>query len=323
MKIADLIASYRADPASSYHALRYRTRQHYDSLLRVIDADLGERDVTEIRTRDLKLIHQTWSLRGVAMAHALVSMLRTLCSFGMVLMEDNDCVNLSTKMSAMRFPMAKPRKSRLTYEQVVAIRAEARRQERYSIALAQAFQFEGTLRQRDVIGEWIPECEPGESDVHDNGFKWLRGLRWSEIDDKLILRHVTSKRNKEVEINLNLAPMVMAELRFEFLIPASAPRIRAGGPVIVSEETGLPYSGHEFRRLWRLVARAAGVPDDTFNMDSRSGAITEAFMSGANPEAVRKSATHSALSTTSRYSRGDADEIAEVMRLRVASRSAV
>ena len=35
----------------------------------------------------------------------------------------------------------------------------------YSIALAQALQFELLLSQKDVIGEWVPVTEPGKSDV--------------------------------------------------------------------------------------------------------------------------------------------------------------
>lgn len=34
-----------------------------------------------------------------------------------------------------------------------------------------------------------------------------------EIDDKLILRHVTSKTSKRVVVNLKLAPMVLEDLR--------------------------------------------------------------------------------------------------------------
>ena len=43
------------------------------------------------------------------------------------------------------------------------------------------------LRQKDVIGEWVPRSEPGPSDIwNSDGEKWLRGLRWQEIDGNLI-----------------------------------------------------------------------------------------------------------------------------------------
>jgi hypothetical protein len=321
MIISDLITSYRTDAASAYHKLRYATRTHYDGLLRRIEADLGSKEIGEIKTRDLILTHQAWTLRGVPMSHALIGMLRTLCSYGNVILEDDACVRLSVRLSAMRFPMAKPRSSRIVAAQVVAIRDKARSLGLYSIAQAQAFQFDCMFRQRDVIGEYIPVTEPGESDVIDNGYKWLRGIRWDAIDANMTLRHTTSKRQKDVEIDLTLAPMVMAELKFDYLI-MERHRLPASGPVIVSEATGLPYDAWEFRRLWRYVARSVGVPDETFNMDSRAGAISEATDAGASLELVRHAATHSDVSTTARYSRGSTDKIAEVMKLRAEKRTA-
>jgi hypothetical protein len=326
MTISDLIASYRTEKASSYHALRFRTREHYDSLLRRIEADLGANEIGAIRTMGLIETHQAWTLRGVAMAHALVGMLRTLCSYGTVMLEDDDCAKLSVRMSAMRFKMAPPRTSRLMADQVVAIRDMARSMGLHSVSTCQAFQFDCMFRQRDVLGEWVPACEPGESEVHDGGFKWLRGITWQEIDNDLVLRHVTSKRQKLIELNLTLAPMVMQELRAEFFIvePASrATRLPLRGPVVVSEETGKPYAAHEFRRLWRYIARRCGVPDTTFNMDSRAGAISEASDAGISLELIRHAATHSDVATTARYSRGSSEKTEQVQRLRLAHRGGV
>jgi len=44
----------------------------------------------------------------------------------------------------------------LSEEQADAIRVEAHKQNRASIALAQAFQFDTALSQKDVVGEWVP-----------------------------------------------------------------------------------------------------------------------------------------------------------------------
>jgi hypothetical protein len=42
------------------------------------------------------------------------------------------------------------------------------------------------------------------------------------------------------------------------------------GPIIVSETSGLPWRGVEFRRKWwRALARAVGIPDDVKNRNSR------------------------------------------------------
>jgi hypothetical protein len=314
MKISDLIESYRTDEASNYGRLRFRTRGHYDSLCRRLSADLGDKKIAEIKARDLIVVHQAWTASGIAMAHGLVGMLRTLCSYGAAVLENDACTALSGKMHVMRFQMAKPRTMRITAPQVVAIRRTAHAMGLHSIARAQAFQFDCMFRQRDVIGEWIPVNEPGDSDTLWHGQKWLRGIRWEEITENRVLTHTTSKRLKEVEIDLKLAGMVMAEL--------GAVEWPTNGPVIVSEATERPYTAHEYRRLWRSVARAAGVPDSVFSMDTRAGAISEATDAGASLELVRHAATHSDVATTARYSRGATEKIAEVQRLRTAYREA-
>lgn len=57
--------------------------------------------------------------------------------------------------------------------------------------------------------------------------------------------------------------------------------------------------------------------------NTRAGAISEATDAGASLELVRHAATHSDVATTARYSRGSAEKIAEVMRLRAEHRKAV
>ena len=116
MRISDLIASYRTDEASAYRKLRYRTRQNYNGLLRHLDRDLGHHEVADIRTKIITLQYQMWRGRGEFMSHALVSMLRTLLSFGGTYLEDYECLKLSQRMSGMRFAMGKPRSSRITAE---------------------------------------------------------------------------------------------------------------------------------------------------------------------------------------------------------------
>jgi hypothetical protein len=86
-----------------------------------------------------------------------------------------------------------------------------------SIGLAQALQFELLLVQKDVIGEWVPVGEPGKSDAVVGNQKWLRGLRWSDIDENLILRHKVGSGGREIEVDLRTAPMVLEMLK---VIPA-------------------------------------------------------------------------------------------------------
>lgn len=339
--IASLIACYRTDPDSHYGKLRYATRLHYDGLCRRIEADCtvpvgivlpGTDDdlgfpvtaysslpIEGIRSRMLLRWHEYWSGGGkkITVAHSLIGMLRTLMTFGATILEDAECKRVKDLLSDMRFPMSKPRKETITADQVIAIRRQAHAMGWHSIALAQAFQFEIMLRQKDVIGEWLPFDEPGVSGVVDQFFgKWLRGLRFEEIDDDLILRHVTSKRGKVIEVDLKLSPMVCEELaHFKGAMPSA-------GPVIVYERTDLPYLAHQYRRTWRLIARMCDVPDTAFNMDSRASGITEATDAGANIEHVRHAATHSNIQTTQGYSRNSTGKIANVQRIRSEHRNA-
>lgn len=312
-----LIASYQTDGDSTYRKLRYRTRLNYDNLCKRIDREHGMEAVADIKARNVLRWHEEWSKDGhITHAHSLITMLRTLISFGATILEDKDCERLMAVMHRMRFRGPGVRKSVLLAEHVVAIRTKAHELGMHSIALAQAIQFELMLRQKDVIGEWVPFEELGASDVKDTalGMKWLRGLRWSEINENLILRHTTSKRNKELVVDLRNAAMVMEELN-------RLPSRRSSGPVIVNEITELPWQGLHFRRAWRKVADACGIPKDVWNMDSRAGAISEGRKAGASLESLRHAATHSDIATTQGYDRDEGETTAEVLKLRVAKRT--
>jgi hypothetical protein len=314
-----LVLAYESDPDSPYRTLRYRTKLNYSNLCRRLVTDHGDELVADIKARTVLRWHEEWSAGGhVAMGHSMIGMLRSLLSFGVTFLEDEECGRLSAALHKVRFRMAEPRKAAITAAQVVALRAKAHEMGKPSIALAQALQFELLLRQRDVIGEWVPNNEEGTSDVLWGSEKWIRGLRWSEIDQNLILRHTTSKRGKDIEVDLRLAPMVMEELHHLHHFGDNPKMV---GPMIVAEANGLPYTAVEFRRQWRKVADAAGIPRSVFNMDSRAGGITEATDAGAELEHVRHAATHSNISMTERYSRGSVEKIAGVMRRRAEHRN--
>jgi hypothetical protein len=318
--LRSLMRAYKTDPDSQYRKIRYNSRVHYDALMSLIDTEHGDKLLPDLKGRTFSRLHEDWTKDGkIAIAHAKIGMLRTLFSFGATLLEDDDCGRLSGILSKMRFEMPRPRTERLTADQAVAIRAKAHEMGRPSIALAQAFQFELMLRQKDVIGEWVPLREAGISDVQADGLKWLRGIRWEEIDQNQVLRHVTSKRQKLIEISLRNAPMVLEELAYEDLRHLG--KTPTSGPIVVSEWDNLPWTGPEFRRWWRMVADAAGIPKSVRNMDSRAGAISEATDAGADLEHVRHAATHSNISMTQRYSRGAEDKIETVQLARMKHRN--
>ena len=324
--IASLINCYQTDPDSTYHKKRYAVRKNHDIILRRVAAQHGTEMLADIKGRTLLTLHKQWSNNGekIAIAHAFIGQLRTLFGFGFTMLEDKECERLCSVMRLMRFPMSKPRTERLTADQVIAHRAAAHERHWNTMALAQALQFEFILRQKDVIGEWVPVSEPGISAVVGPKGKWLMGLRWEEIDEHMILRHNTSKRGKDIEVDLRLAPMVMEELSLHVQTPieqitrASLP---ASGPLIICEVTGYPYTTAEFRRKWRIVANDAGLPKEVRSMDSRAGGISEADDAGANLEHVREAATHSDVAMTRRYSRAAAKRVAGVSKTRVEHRN--
>jgi hypothetical protein len=324
-RLASLVNQYKSDKVSTYHSARFVSRKYYDVLCRRLSDSFGDHMIREIRARDIKRWHMELCVNEddpskpkIAMASSVIGMLRTVVGYGATMLEDedhqDDCARLSAVLHKLRFPMAPPRVERLTAEHVVAIRNLAHQRGQHSIALAQAFQFEVMLRQKDVIGEWVPISEPGVSAVTYGNNKWIRGLRWEEIDDNLILRHTTSKRLKDIEVDLKNAPMVMEELSRLSSRPAS-------GPIVVAEHNGLPYFQGMFRHKWRPLADAAGIPKSVRNMDSRAGAISEATDAGADLEHVRHAATHSDISMTQRYSRNSVEKVANVQHKRASHRN--
>lgn len=326
MTLGGLIEVYQTDRISTYHQLRYNTRKNAASILKRIVAAHGGVELKAIKRRDLAEWYMDWANGGkVSMAHAFIAQIRTLCGFGASMLEDEECERISLVLHRMRFANSPPRTERLMAPQVNAIRKAAREHFGwYSLALAQAFQFECMFRQRDCLGEWVPETEPGESDVRHGGQKWFRGIRWEEINDKWILKHKTSKRQKEIQWNLAAAEMVMEELAILVEMPIdqlSRGLFPASGPIIINDVTGLPWSANEYRRKWRKVADHVGVPKGVYNMDSRAGAITEATEAGADLEHVKHAATHSDISQTQRYSRGATEKIASVQKSRIEFRN--
>ncbi len=314
--LSNLIHAYKSDPMSPYRDIRFVTRQNYDGLLRRWERDHGHELIASFNGRRLKELHAEYlgPHNHVTMAHGMVGMLRTLVNYGFTMLDSQECRNVKELLSGSKFKMGKPRKSSITAEQVVAICKQSHTMGFHSIALAQAMQFSFGWRQKDCIGEYVPLDEKVEGLLVVGDMKWARGVHWGEFDANLILRHVTSKKQKAVEIDVKLAPLVLRELK---ALPDG--QILAGGPVIICEATGLPYTNVRFRRTWRVVARACGVPDDTMNMDSRSGAISESFLLGADSSSVRKMATHSQQSQTDNYDRREPEAIATVMKLRAAS----
>lgn len=271
--LGELIGLYRTDERSPYRALRFKVRVGTDNMLdRMVELH-ADVDLTTLNADGIRKLYDAWADGGkLATGHAFVTKLRGLFGFGTTVLDDPGCQRLSTIMNKMRFTMPPTRDERLTEDHTKAFIAKAHELKRPSLALAQAIQFSFGLGQKDTIGEYVPVTEAGTSDIVLDGMKWLYGIRWERVDEKLVLHHVTSFGAKTLALDLKSAPLVLAELEKQFgsVIPKN-------GPVIVSEWNEKPWSSNEFRRWWRKVADAAGVPKNIRNMDNGRAADREQY----------------------------------------------
>jgi hypothetical protein len=97
------------------------------------------------------------------------------------------------------------------------------------------------VRQKDVIGEWLPKAWPGISDVHWGKRKWLMGLRWEQIDVDLILKHRLSKsvRGRNNVMNPDIGTVKGWDLKAYPMIMEELARLCGG----VVDRSALPTSG--------------------------------------------------------------------------------
>ena len=294
-----LFRQYRERESSPFQRVKWNTRRTYSQALDSLEAVIGGEPLSAVN------IDWVWGVYNdarwpkgkkgpdhVRKAHGFVSMLRKVIAFG-VRAEIADCARIHAILETERFPSPKPRKKSLCRNHVLAIIDAARKAGRVSIALGTAIQFECGMRQRDVTGEWD---EDGRSPYLLRGRYWVNGLQWTDIKDG-VLTKTTTKTGSVVTHDLSLLPLTSALIAS---IPADQ---RMFGPVIMDELNQRPYAEHAYAREWRKVARAAGIPDDVWNMDARSGAATEADEAGASPEDIQRVLGHSDVKTTMRYIR--------------------
>lgn len=311
--IAGLIGIYERDPDSPYRDVRANTRRSYDFDLRLLRAAVGGKRIAGLTRSDFTRWHREFARPRedggeprTRRAHGVMTMLRILMGYG-ASMRFAGCRDAKDILSEMRFATPERRKVAMTYDQAVAVVDKALEMGLRSIALGQALQFELGLRQIDVIGQWT--AERAEGGIAYRGKVWGGGLTWADLAAAQLVKR-TSKTGAEGRWTPDAYPLlvrVIAAFRDEERI----------GPVVVDEATGQPFKAKRYGKAWRKVARASGVPDDVWNMDSRSGALTEALAAGAAPEDVRQFATHASFSTTTRYLRdsgASTDRVAELRR---------
>jgi integrase len=299
--IKALLSIYQRHEESPFHALKPGTLVPYKHYIAKLEAHIGERRIDAVSGIDVRRWHKVWSNDGQHLAAAAMAraVLEASITFG-VMMRLKGCSDLLETIRAARrtLPQPRARTQVITPDQVRAAREAAHMNGRPSSALAYALVFETLVRLWDVIGQWWPIDKGGISDVIDagRGEKWF-GMRWDHIDDQLQLRYTPSKTDgttgAEVVYPLAQAPMVMEEL-------AHWPVEKRVGPIIVSEETGLPYQTRIFTQRWSADRRLAKLPSNLWARDLRASGITEGRSHGVSTDDAGKVAGHSSKATTAK-----------------------
>ena len=196
--VGSLIRFYQVEPHSPYHKLDASSRHPYDSYARMIIATVGSRRIDALDGRDLIRWHVEWSAPlelgakpRLAAARMAMIVLKTALSFGIACRLPG-CAGLKLILQQQRFPTPRPRLEAPTADEIVAARQAAHALGHPLAALAYALQFEGTMRQWDVIGKWLPLSDQRASLIIDGASKWI-GPMWSQIDANLILRYTPVK----------------------------------------------------------------------------------------------------------------------------------
>lgn len=260
-----LIAFYRN--SSAFTSLRHATRMNYETHFKFIEDDLGSAPLSALGEDEFQRAYDIWTNGGadrIAITAQTVNMLRLLASFG-AKEGIPECARLAYILKKMggRYRPASPKGDLLTAEQVDLICERAHKRGRHSIALVQALLFETELRQRDILGEWVPQKEEGFSAVLFENEKWVRGIRWRDLND-LILRHSLSFNGKSVEVSLRECPRSHREIVAELDRMGGKPNREA---IVVNDKNGLPWSASEFRRWWRKIADECGIPKNLNSTD--------------------------------------------------------
>jgi hypothetical protein len=224
-----------------------------------------------------------------------IAVIRSALTHG-IMCRKPGCKEFKDILDEMNFPTQPSRTAAPTADEITKMRAGARDLGHGPLALAYAIQFDGAVRQWDVIGQWIPMSDPRPSIVQHLGMKWI-GPMWSQVDENQIFRFKPTKTEntsgKEVQVDFAVCPMVMEEL-------AHIPVEDRKGPLIVNPNTGLPYRPTVFQELWREIRTTKKVSAAIWNRDLRAGGISEGREADASTDDLAKLAGHADKRTTAR-----------------------
>jgi hypothetical protein len=315
--IGSAIKLWQSDPTSPYRNIEASSRHPYDIYARMIVETVGARRIDAVDGRDLRRWHAEWSAPldeggkpRIAAARMAVIVLKNALTFAASCRKPG-CAELRGILGNIRFVGR-------TAAEIVAARKAAHDLGHAPAALAYALQFEGAMRQWDVVGKWVPLADRKPSSVIDGTSKWI-GPMWSQIDENMILHYTPTKTQftsgAAVTLDLSVMPMVVEELA---KVPAEARR----GPLILNPRTGLPYRNWYYGEVWRRVRKLTGIRKEVWNRDMRAAGVTEGRQAGASTDDLAKQAGHANKRTTARvYDRDRLEAARRVAKARIAHRT--
>jgi hypothetical protein len=308
--INSVFDNYETHRLSPYKKMVRTSRSACEWQVKVIRQTVGARRVEALEGIDF--LEWYWNYRTpkkegdpdtIRKAHAIMGRFRAGFTFAALLGLPH-AKRLRDALALCEFENAPARTQQVTYHQTVAFIAKAHGLGCHDMALAQALQFELTLRQTDVIGKYETKF-----DAPDIEF-WVSGIQWDEIASDGTLSHMTGKKKRPVHLPTNAYPLVRAEF-------ARFPELPKTGPIVLDSKTGKPFRYAVYKDRWREIADAAGIPPDVWNRDTRAGGVTEAGDAGADKEDMRQHAGHANARMTERYNRPSAIQSRRVADLRV------
>jgi hypothetical protein len=324
--VAAACTLYRNHPQSAFQTVKGNTRRTYEGSLKIIETTVGARLVRKLTILDIRHWYDQWrkpaepgAPERVDRAHDAVAMFRTVLRFCAALRLPG-CKQLADELALIKFERGGAREQEMTFAHATAFIAKALnlgntgvipKDRALAMAIGVAAQFELLLRQKDIIGEWSTK---GHRGVAGDGANWSGFFTWENIPGwRWRMKTSKSKYRAAAEFDLT---------RYSLLFPLleQVPHAERRG-AIVKGEHGLPVRERSYRKWFREIARAAAIPDDVWNMDTRSGGATEAEESGAAIEEIQSALTHTNKDTTLRYIRKRSSKIAKVAEAREAKRA--
>lgn len=258
---------------SAYNTtMKFNSQATCRSSLRLIKATVGKRVIARVTVPDCKKWYAMWrkpygegDREHIKRAHEAISTFRQVVYF-LASMRFKDCKQLAEELQYVKFEKAQGREQEITYAQACAYIRTALEQGQKQIipperalhmAIGMAAQFELTLRQKDIIGEWAPKGARrrihGSMSVLELAdeawagfFTWelIPGWRWR-------MRTFKSNFRKGGDFNLTNYPLL-------FPLLEAVPRDQRQG-AIVKGEGGLPIRQRTYGDWFRPIATEAFV----------------------------------------------------------------